>query len=392
MTECPSFVYLDNSATTALCPEAEEAIRDAIVGFGNPSSLHAAGQTARKTVETARKQLLSALDVRLPDTRRVIFTSCGTEANNLAIYGTIRAKKFRFLPRIITTDSEHPSILEPLRDLESRGEAEVIRLSTKNGRIDLAELDGALNERTVLLTLMLVNNETGALYDIAAAFRLAKRKVPTVLTHSDLTQGFLKVLPTGGYDKLGADLLTVSGHKIHAPKGVGALIVSADLLKAKKLIPHLYGGGQEGGLRSGTENVMGIAALGAAAKAGKSTAAADIARMSALRDTFVGALPDNVRINTPECHAPHIVSLTLPRIKSQSALNALSAKGIYVSSGSACASHGGHGSYVLLSYGLTPDEADCTLRVSLSRFTTQQELLAAADAIREVCDTLIRMK
>ncbi|MBQ8287367.1 MAG: cysteine desulfurase [Clostridia bacterium] len=393
MTDKTPFVYLDNSATTALCPEAEGAIQQAIACYGNPSSLHAMGQTARKTVETARKQLLSALDVRLPDTRRVIFTSCGTEANNMAVYGVIRAKKFRFLPRIVTTDSEHPSILEPLRDLESRGEAEVIRLSTKGGRIDLAELDAALNERTVLLSIMLVNNETGAVYDVASAFHLAKRKLPTILTHTDLTQGFLKVLPKGGYDKLGADLITVSGHKIHAPKGVGALIVSADLLRSKRLVPYLYGGGQEGGLRSGTENVMGIAALGAAAKAGKSTASDDIARMTVLHSTFVNALPDTVRVNAPAvCAAPHIISLTLPRIKSQSALNALSAKGICVSSGSACSSHGGHGSYVLLAYGLPPEEADCTLRVSLSRYTTEHELLTAAEAIREVCDTMIHIK
>lgn len=386
-------IYLDNSATTPLCEEAAQAVNAAVACYGNPSSLHGMGQNARKLVEEARKRLLSALDVRLPDTRRVIFTSCGTEANNLAVYGVLRAKKFRFLPRIVTTDSEHPSILEPLADLERRGEAEVIRLSTMGGRIDLSELDAALNERTVLLTLMQVNNETGAVYDIASAFRLAKRKNPSILTHTDLTQGFLKVLPKGGYDKLGADLITVSGHKIHAPKGVGALVVSAEVLKSKRLIPCLYGGGQEDGLRSGTENVIGITALGAAAKAGKATATADTARIAVLRELFVKALPETVRVNTPVGDvAPHVVSITLPRIKSQSALNALSAKGICVSSGSACSSHGGHGSYVLLAFGLTPEEADCTLRVSLSRYTTDQELLAAAKAIRDVSDTLIPIK
>lgn len=394
MTATPTpAIYLDNSATTPLCDEAIEAIQNAVIGYGNPSSLHGMGQAARKSVEEARKRLLSALDVRLPATRKVIFTSCGTEANNLAIFGVLRAKKFRFLPRIITTDSEHPSILEPLAQLEHRGEAEVIRLSTKGGKLDLTQLDAALNERTVLLSIMLVNNETGAVYDVASAFRLAKRKIPSIITHTDLTQGFLKVLPRGGYDKLGADLITLSGHKIHAPKGVGALIVSADLLKSKRLIPYLYGGGQEDGLRSGTENVMGITALGAAAKAGKATAAADLARMVDLRELFLQALPETVRVNTPTGEtAPHIISITLPRIKSQSALNALSAKGICVSSGSACSSHGGHGSYVLLAFGLSPEEADCTLRVSLSRYTTDQELLFAARAICEVCDTLIQMK
>lgn len=382
-------IYLDNSATTALRPEAEMAIREAITTFGNPSSLHTAGQAAKKLVEEARKSLLAALDVRVPTTRRVIFTSCGSEANNLAIFGTVRAKKFRFLPRIITTDSEHPSVLEPLRCLEERGEAEIVKLSTKDGKLNLDELRNALNERTILLSLMQVNNETGAVYDIESAFRLAKQINPSILTHSDLTQGFLKVLPKGGYDKLGADLLTVSGHKIHAPKGVGALIVSADLLKSKRLIPYLYGGGQEGGLRSGTENVMGIAALGAAAKAGKATAPAFQEKTAALRKLFTEALPDSVQVNTPAVCSNHIISITLPRIKSQSALNALSAKGICVSSGSACSSHGGHGSYVLLAYGLSPQEADCTLRISLSHFSTDQELLTAAHAVREVCDTLI---
>lgn len=382
-------IYLDNSATTALCPEALEAIQTAIHCYYNPSSLHAAGQAAHKLVEEARKQVLAALDVRVPATRRVIFTASGTEANNLAIFGTIRAKKFRFLPRIITTDSEHPSILEPLKSLSDRGEAEIVMLSTKGGKLDLAELRTLVNERTVLLTLMQVNNETGAVYDIASAFRLAKQQNPTILTHTDLTQGFLKVIPKGGYDKMGADLMTISGHKIHAPKGIGALIVSTELLKAKRLVPHLYGGGQEGGLRSGTENVMGIAALGAAAAAGKASAGEFQTRMASLRKIFTDALPQTVQVNTPNDHSAHIISITLPSIKSQTALNALSAKGIYVSSGSACSSHGGHNSTVLLAYGLTPKEADCTLRISLSRFSTDQELLACAHGIKEVCDTLI---
>ncbi len=385
-------IYLDNSATTYLCPEAKDALSRAVELCANPSSLHAAGQIAHKAVEEARAALLAALDVRLPATRKVIFTSCGSEANNLAIFGTVRAKKFRHLPRIITTDSEHPSILEPLKALEARGEAEVVKLSTQGGKLDLAELDAALNERTVLLSVMLVNNETGAVYPVAEAFALAHRKIPGLLCHTDLTQGFLKVLPKGGYDKLGADLLTVSGHKIHALKGIGALVVTKDVLKAKRLIPCLYGGGQEDGLRSGTENVAGILTLGAAAKAGRASAPADIARMADLRQMLRSALPDSVQVNVPATPAPHILSIRLPRIKSQTALNALSAKGIYVSSGSACAAHGGHGSYVLLGFGLTPDEADCTLRISLSRYTTDQELLAAAKAIREVCDTLIQIK
>ncbi len=384
-------IYLDNSATTPLCPEAAEAISAAAVNFGNPSSLHAVGERAKKMTETARKQLLTALSIRPSSPRTVIFTSCGSEANNLAVFGVFKAKHFRFKPRIITTDSEHPSILEPLKALETAGEAEVVRLSTRGGQLNMDELEKAVTPQTVLLSLMLVNNETGAIYDVRQAFTLAKAKNPDLITHTDLTQGFLKAAVPGGYDRLGADLLTVSGHKIGAPKGIGALIVSTSLIRSKKLIPWLYGGGQEGGMRSGTENTIGIAAFGAACEANFHRLPQASERLEILRQTFLSALSEEIKINEPPLRAPHIISITLPKIKSQTALNALSAKGIYVSSGSACASHGGHKSYVLLAYGLTPEAADCTLRVSLSADNTENELLVAAEAINEVCNKIIKI-
>lgn len=384
-------IYLDNSATTPLCPEALTAINEAAAEFGNPSSVHNAGVRAKKGVENARAQLQKALSVRPSAPRTVIFTSCGSEANNLAIFGTVYAKHFRFKPRIITTDSEHPSVVEPLAKLEKDGTAEIVRISTHGGQLDMEQLQNALTKETILVTMMTVNNETGAFYDVQKAFSLAKAVNPDIITHTDLTQGFLKVAVNGGYCKLGADLITVSGHKIGAPKGIGALIVSTPLLRSKKLVPRLYGGGQEGGMRSGTENTIGIAAIGAAAMAGSSALSAHIERCEALRSAFLSALPDSVKVNEPPIRAPHIISITLPNIKSQTALNALSAKGIYVSSGSACASHGGHKSYVLLAYGLTPEEADCTLRISLSPMNTEDELVYTAKVIGELCDTLIKI-
>lgn len=384
-------IYLDNSATTPLCPEALDAIGRAAAEFGNPSSVHAVGMRAKKMVENARAQLLKALSIRPSDQRKVIFTSCGSEANNLAIFGTLHAKHFRFKPRIVTTDSEHPSILEPLAKLEREGTAEIVRIPTRGGQLDMDALRNAVTKETVLVTLMAVNNETGAIYDIQKAFALAKAANPDVITHTDLTQGFLKEAVTGGYGRLGADLITLSGHKIGAPKGIGALVVSNALIRAKKLIPWLYGGGQEDGLRSGTENTIGVAAIGAAAEAGAMALSAHIEHCEALRAAFLSALPDTVKVNEPPVRVPQIISITLPNIKSQTALNALSAKGIYVSSGSACSSHGGHKSYVLLAYGLTPEEADCTLRISLSHTNTKDELICAAHAIGELCDTLIKI-
>ena len=249
-------IYLDNSATTPLCDDAVEAINTAIKNYANPSSLHALGLEAHKLIDNARSRLLSALGLAADRTRRVIFTSGGSEANNLAVFGVIRAKNFKFLPQIITTDSEHPSLLEPITSLEKEGLAEVIKLPTVGGKIDISYLSSTICERTVLVSIMSVNNETGAIYDVKNAFDVVKRINPSAVTHTDAVQAFLKT--NVNFRALKADLITVSGHKINAPKGVGALIVSGDIIKTKKLVPTLLGGGQEGNFRSGTENVLGI--------------------------------------------------------------------------------------------------------------------------------------
>lgn len=382
-------IYLDNSATTALSEAAYQKMTEAAQVFGNPSSLHMAGLAAEKLIREARHQVMTALGVRNESAWRLIFTASGSEANNLMISGVLDAKRFRFVPRVVTTDSEHPSVLETLAAWEAKG-VEVVKLSTRGGVLDLAETEAAVNERTVLFTVMTVNNETGARYDLKSAFAIAKRKNPQVITHTDGVQGFLKVpfSPQG----VGADGVTVSGHKIHAPKGVGALLIKKDLLTAKRLAPVIYGGGQEEGLRSGTENVMGIAAFGAAAAEGGRPGGVEafLEKAEKLRTAFLQALPEGIRVNEAPQRAPHIISLVLPGIRSETMLHYLSAAGICVSSGSACSSHKTHGNYVLPAFGLTGQEADSTLRISLCASTTQDELLFCAGRLKEGLASLIR--
>ena len=383
--------YLDNSATTPLCDEARQAMLRAMDVYGNPSSLHAAGQEAAMLLRTARGQVAGALGVRNPVPGEVLFTACGTEASNTAILGTVYAKKHRVGNRIITTDCEHPSVEEVMKRLEAGG-FDVVRVPTKGGVLDREAALAALEVPTLLVSMMMVNNETGAAFDVSDVFKAAKRKNPATITHCDAVQGFLK-LPFAPAS-IGADLVTVSGHKIHGPKGVGALYVSPALIRQKALQPYLIGGGQESGLRSGTENMVGICGFGAAAEAGYARLNEHIAHMVSLRDALVDGLCEaGIQVNVPAGRrAPHIVNLTLPDIKSQTMLNYLSERGICVSSGSACAAHGGKTSRSLLAFGLTPHEADCSLRVSLSAFNTAEDVQALLTALREGCSRLVRIK
>lgn len=390
-------IYLDNSATTPLCPEAMAAMQEAMEVFGNPSSLHSAGQAARALLNRARGQVAAAMGEKNPKPNEWIFTSCGTEASATAIYGTVYAKPHRIGNRVITTDCEHPSVEEAMRRLEADG-LEVVRVPTKNGVLDTEFALAALREPTVLVSMMMVNNETGAVFDVARVFAAAKAQDSRTVTHCDAVQGFLKVplTPAG----IHADLVTVSAHKIHGPKGVGALYIHPDILKTKRIIPYLTGGGQESGLRSGTENVIGICGFGAAAQAGYLTRGEDCARMAALRDRLEAALRDmGVQVNVPQspvgatvARAPHILNLTLPDIKSQTMLNFLSAKGIFVSSGSACSSHAAHTSPSLTAFGLSAHEADCSLRVSFSAHNTEAEVDALVEALREGISNLVRIR
>ena len=383
--------YLDNSATTPLCPEAKAAMTEAMELFGNPSSLHAAGQEAHTLLNLARTRVAAALGVKAVKPGELVFTSCGTEASALAIFGTVYAKPRRFGNRVITTDCEHPSVEEAMKRLEADG-LEVVRIPTKGGVLDVEAAIAALEQPTVLVSMMMVNNETGAHFDVARVFAAAKAKDSRTVTHCDAVQGFLKVPFTPA--SIHADLVTVSAHKIHGPKGVGALYIHPDIIKTKRIIPYLPGGGQESGLRSGTENVIGICGFGAAAKAGFATRARDCAHMTALRDRLEGKLRDmGVQMNLPAAaRAPHVLNLTLPDIKSQTMLNFLSAKGICVSSGSACSSHSTHVSPSLSAFGLSAHEADCSLRVSFSARNTEAEVDALCEALEQGIGTLVRIR
>ena len=391
-----TMIYLDNSATTPLCPEAIKAMTEAMEVYGNPSSLHGAGQAAHALLHRARGQMAAALGIKSPKPQELIFTSCGTEATALAIFGTVYAKSRRIGRRIITTDCEHSSVEEAMKRLEADG-FEVVRISTKNGVLDTEAAIAALAEPTILVSMMMVNNETGSVFDVAKVFAAAKAKDSRTVTHCDAVQGFMKIpfTPAG----ICADLVTVSAHKIHGPKGVGALYVHPDIIKTKRLVPYLVGGGQESGMRSGTENVVGICGFGAAAQAGLATRAADLPKMLSLRDRLEGKLREmGVRMNRPaqgqepRARAPHVLNLTLPDIKSQTMLNFLSAKGICVSSGSACSSHSQKISPSLAAFGLTAHEADCSLRVSFSANNTEADVDALCAALAEGIAALVRIR
>ena len=383
-------IYLDNSATTALCAPAKQAMLEAMENFGNPSSLHKAGVEAEHGLKRAREQVLSALGVRT-GAGQVYFTASGTEANNLAILGSVFAKERRTGNRIVTTEGEHSSVEMVLQSLEKKG-FEIVRIPTRDGALDMDFAAHAIDKSTLLVTAMMVNNETGALYDLKSLFALTKRNAPNAVTHCDAVQGFMKTVFSPA--AVGADMVTVSSHKIHGPKGVGALYVSADVLKAKKLVPVTLGGGQESGMRSGTENTIGIAGFGAACAAAQGTLRADLAHMTQLRSYLEQRLGEHgeITLNLPRGNrAPHIVNLTLPDIKSETMLHYLSAKGIYVSSGSACSSHGHATSRALTAFGLSPERSDCSLRVSLCPSNTREDVDALCDALFAGTRELIRI-
>ena len=384
-------IYLDNSATTHICQEAKLKMIEAMDCYGNPSSLHSKGFDSSKMISDSRTKVLTSLFVRNGKAENLIFTSSGTEADNLALVGVAYAKARR-ANRIITTDSEHSAIENTLKALENDG-FEVIRLSTKNGVVDINEFKNAMNKNTLLVSIMHVNNETGAVYNIKECFKIAKQVNPDVVTHTDAVQSYmkLKVSPS----ELCADLITISAHKIHGPKGIGALYVSPDVIKKKQLKPIIYGGGQEFGFRSGTENLIGIVGFGVAAERGFKNLSKDIASMRELRSYALDKLALlDVKVNLPkgEC-APHVVNITLPSIKSETMLHHLSAKGIYVSSGSACSSNSATKkiSRALRGFGLSDFDADCSMRISFSPYNTKEDVDYFIENLQEGIVKLVRI-
>lgn len=379
-------IYLDNSATTPLCDEAAEKMEYVAKNiYGNPSSLHTLGMNAEKEIEEARKNIFSAMGASKygkVKPQMLVFTSSGTEANNLALIGAATAKERRRGGKIIVGETEHPSVTETAKYLSSLG-YKVAFIPSPKGVWDKEKYLSELTHDTILVSAMLVNNETGAINNIKEIADAAREKNPEVLVHCDAVQGFLKTSePLASFP---ADLITVSSHKIGGPKGVGALFVREKVLTSKGIVPVIHGGGQEHGLRSGTENTIGIAGFGAAAKIGEKTLAEELSKFSRLRklaENIISEKLPEIRINTPLCrHADHIISLTIPGIRSETMLHFLSSRGIYVSSGSACSSNTGHKSHVLLSYGMSENEADSTIRVSLGKCNSESDIEKLCDAL-----------
>ncbi len=357
--------YLDNSATTAVSPAAAAlALRMMTEEFGNPSSLHRRGFLAERALTEARGQVAAVLHCR-PD--EIIFTSGGTESNNIALLGAAHALRRRG-NRIVTTAVEHHSILAIGKALEAEG-FEVITVSPdESGHITPEAMAAACNEKTILVSCMMVNSETGALHNIPAIAAACRRKNPNIVFHSDCVQAFcrLPIEPA----KWGVQLVSVSGHKIHAPKGIGALYVA----KGTRLLPAIYGSGQEKGLRPGTENVPGIAAMGLAAQQMNQHQAENLAHFAALRQQMITNLSQSpaICINSPADAAPYIVNCSVQGIRSEVMIHYLEQFGIYVSSGSACAK--GERSHVLTAMGLSNDRIDSAVRVSITDTTTPEEI------------------
>lgn len=370
--------YLDNSATTKVCPEAAEAALYAMTEvYGNPSSTHTKGREAKQLLDRARKQVADALGCTPAE---LVFTSCGSESDNWALlYGAELMK--RKGKHIISSAVEHDAIRKSLDVLESRG-FEVTRLMPdEKGAITVESVENTLRDDTILVSLMMVNNETGAVTDIAAISKLLKKKKSIALLHTDAVQAFMKV-PFSA-KTLGADMISISGHKIHAPKGIGALYIKSGV----KLKPFIVGGGQENDRRAGTEAMPQIAAFGAACEAAKKNFSQNAAHMTAMRELAVSRLTETI----PEVQiigggAPHILSISLPGWRSEVLMNYMEAQGIYVSKSSAC-KKGGR-SHVLEAIGLDARVIDGAIRIGLSRFTNAEDIEALCASLKEARDRL----
>ena len=367
-------IYLDNSATTRPCPEAVAAITNAMTErWGNPSALYNFGIDTAHALRDARHKVAAAMGAE-PD--RVFFTSGGTEADNWAIFGT--AKRFgKRGKHIITTAIEHHAILNCVKELEAQGFEVTYLQPDGEGRIALDDLKAALRKDTILVSIMMVNNEVGSVMPIAQMAKLTHKLCPDAIFHTDAVQGFLKI-PFQA-KALGADLISVSAHKIHGAKGAGALYIAPRL---KSFPALLIGGGQESNLRSGTEGTPAIFAFAAACAAGSLSFRQDIAHEKELLNSLVEKLSTLPGVVINGAHdAPHILSLSVPGVPTQNTINILQDAGICVSAGSACAK--GHRSHVLTAMNLRPEVMDGSFRVSLCRNTTQEELDTLVNVIEK---------
>ncbi len=376
-------IYLDNSATTRVFPEVAELMnRIFLEEYGNPSSMHHKGVEAEKELREARETLAQILKVK---EKNLLFTSCGTESDNLAIIGAARAASRRG-KHLITTPIEHPAVLETMKYLESEGFEITYLPVDQDGLVSPEAVAQAVREDTILVSIMHTNNEIGALEPIAQIGEAIKNKNPQTLFHVDAVQGFGKarIYPK----RMHIDLLAASGHKIHGPKGVGLLYVG-DNVRIRNII---YGGGQQGGMRSGTENVPGIAGMALAAKLLYEHFDEEQQRLRSMKDAFIQRVSaiEGVHINgrTGEDSAAHIISLSVEGVRAEVLLHALEDKGIYVSSGSACASNRPHISETLQAIGTPQVYLDSTIRLSTSVMNTMEDMEAAAQALEELLPML----
>ena len=369
-------IYLDHNATTRPAAEVVAAVRGALEdGWGNPSSMHWFGQSARKAEEEAREKVAAFLGA---DPAGVIFVSGGTEANYLAIRGAALARTGQ-KGRIITSGIEHPSVSGACRSLESLGFEIVTVPVDREGRVAPEAVAAALNEETVLVSIMTANNETGAIQPISEIGRLVKAR--GALMHTDAVQAAGKIkIEAADWP---VDLLSISGHKFYGPKGVGALYIR----KGVQLAPQQRGGGQEGGIRGGTENMPGIIGLGAAAALAAGQLETWSRRISRLRDLLESQLlrrvPHTIVNGDREHRVPNTSNLSFPGAEGEAVLISLDLKGVAVSTGSACSSGGTEPSHVILAMGVPPEEARCSIRFSLGKDNTEAEIMAAAEAVVE---------
>ncbi len=378
-------LYFDTAATAPLLPEVQRVIVDTFGVFGNPSSLHRKGLEAEERLKAARAQVLKALGV---GRGRIVFTGGGSEANNLAIFGT--ARRYRERGRhLVTTQIEHPSVLEPFRALEREGWRVTYVAPEPDGSVKADRILDAVTDDTVLVSVMHVNNETGAILPIAEIGAALKER-PKVLFHVDGIQAFGKV--PGGIRDLPVDLYSVSGHKIGAPKGVGALYIRHGV----EISPLVYGGGQEDGLRSGTENLIGIVAMGTAAELSARNAGQNwehVSRLSAELCEGLSRLP-RCTVHRPNPKSPYIVSASFSGLKGEVLVHSLEAHGLYVSTGSACSTRGGHtkGSHVLAAMKLPAAEINGTLRFSLGPWHSASDVQRALEIVESQVRWLIDLE
>ena len=376
-------VYLDNSATTRCSERAKDLMVKVLMeDYGNPSSLHMKGVEAENYIKEAKKKIAKTLKV---DEKEILFTSGGTESNNTALIGAALANK-RAGNHIITTSIEHASVSAVTGYLEELGFRVAYLKVDADGIISLDELREAVCEDTILVSMMMVNNEIGAVEPIEEAIKVIKEKNPNTLVHVDAIQAYGKyrIFPK----KLGIDMLSVSGHKIHGPKGVGFLYVDSHV----KLKPIIFGGGQQGGMRSGTENVPGIAGIAKAAQIMYDNYDQDIEKLYDLKKCFIEGVKkiDRVIVNGPDCMdgAPHIVSVSFSGVRSEVLLHSLEDKGIYVSAGSACSAHKPQPSATLMAMGVPKDLLSSTIRFSFSVFTTMEEINYTLEALYDIIPML----